>query len=402
MNIKAYLNSMAPSELPPQAKSFLIGDTLNGLGNGILNVVLQLYFISIGFDGLTLGTASMLQAIGQALFTLPSGYLADRFGKRKMVVIGFAFGLSFLLWLVSTSTWVILIGFFLLGICNAIIGVVLFPLYASFYKQRDMDKAFGFRGFINIIARSVGSLVGFIPPILVTNFGYNLQTAYWNTLIFATAIIFAQMPFYFSSTKDIVEIKKGGKFDFNLKSRKIVSKFAFITIITSIGFGIFFNLFPFYVNKKFGIASDSLGILYFISNFLQAGASIIAPKISEKIGSLNAIVSSIGICIPFWLMFTAASSYPILAILYCFRLFFSSLADPLANSLYMKLIDQDERSTAFSISMMASMSGAIIGPRLGGVLMEKVSLDYPVYIGSALYLLATVSYLILLRNEKPM
>jgi len=399
MNSSKYIKIITP-ELSSPAKSFLLGDILNGFGNGIMNVVLQLYFISLGFDSLTLGTASMLQAIGQAIFTLPSGYLTDRYGKRKMMIIGFAFGSSLILWVLSTNTWILFLGYFLIGGCNAVLGVVLYPLYSSFFNQADMDRAFGIRGFLSIIARSTGSLFGFLPPLLVSRYGYSLQNAYWATLVLAVVFCLAPMPFYLSSSRGLTETKHQGKFEFNLKSRRIVAKFGFIFLITNLGFGVFFNLFPFYVNKKYGIGSDALGVLYFASNLLMAGASILAPKVSARIGSLRTIILSYCFCVAFWLMFTAAPSFTVLSALYCFRFFFGSMMDPIVNSLYMKLLYVDERSTAVSITTMASMGGGIIGPWLGGALMNQVSLDIPIYLGSALYALTAASYFVLIRNEK--
>jgi len=66
---------------------FLVGVIFNGIGNGIINVVLQLYFVSIGISSATLGSIIMMNALSAAILTIPMGILADRYGKKKLVYI---------------------------------------------------------------------------------------------------------------------------------------------------------------------------------------------------------------------------------------------------------------------------------------------------------------------------
>jgi predicted MFS family arabinose efflux permease len=65
----------------------------------------------------------------------------------------------------------------------------------------------------------------------------------------------------------------------------------------------------------------------------------------------------------------------------------------------MRMLHEDEKSTANSIRQMAFQSGGVLAPWLGGQLMEA-SLDLPAYLGAGLYaIFAPLSY-VLLRSEK--
>jgi MFS family permease len=380
---------------------FLAATTLNGFGNGISNVVLLLYLTSLGFDSAALGTILMMQPISTVLLLIPSGILADRYGVKKILLaITFPMLLSGILLLTARSLEMFMLAFLVLGIVEASAGVALGPLYSSFFDSKDMDRAFGLQGFLNIISRSAGSLIGFVPPMLVTNYGYSLQAAYWIFLAVAWVFFTAQMPFYLLSIWGVNEPKRQGRPRFNLRSRGVVAKFSFLYIVGNIGFGVFFSFFPYYVNKKFGVQSDALGALYFASNFVQAGASIIAPRVSRKLGTVKTIALSYVLCTPFWAMFPMAPDFMWLSALYLIRFGLGNLSSPLIGSLYMKLLYRDEKATANSITMIASYSGNVIAPKLGGQLMEQVSLDFPVYLGSGIYAGLAASYYLLLRNEK--
>jgi MFS-type transporter involved in bile tolerance (Atg22 family) len=54
-------------------------------------------------------------------------------------------------------------------------------------------------------------------------------------------------------------------------------------------------------NKKFGIESDALGSLFVISNLVSAGANVLAPRVSKRLGTLKVIVLVISLCVPFYL-----------------------------------------------------------------------------------------------------
>jgi len=400
--VKMDLRSIVPDKVSTPAKLFLIGGILNGFGNGIFNVVVQLYFMSIGFDSVTLGTAFMTMALGQAVLTIPSGIFADRYGKVNIMIFGiFCNSVGAILLLTTKNIDFLIVSFLLLGLGNAAF-VVMGPLYSSFFSKEDMDRAFGLQGFLNIIFASMGSLMGLVPPVLMSSYGFTLQDSYLAVMTIAAGFALPSMPFFLLSAREGIRSKREAEagFRFNLRSKGIVAKFCLIRIINTIGFGAFFNLFPYYVNKKFGVQSDALGILYFASNFIQAGANIVAPRISRRFGTLKTIAASIGLCTPFYLMISLAPNFTWLSAFYILRLGVANISSPLAGSLFMKLLYEEEKSTATSFSVMASMGGDIVAPRLGGQLMEQVSLDFPAYLGSGLYIVYAASYYFLLRNEK--
>jgi MFS family permease len=393
------IKSVVPDRVPGPAKLFLVATALNGMGNGMINVVFQLYLISLGFESAAIGTMAMMNPLGAAILTVPAGVLADRYGKKQMMISGFIMiGFSVCLFLVAKTIEMFMLTFLLIGLSNATF-VVLTPLYSSFFDNEDMDRAFGLMGFINVITMSAGSIIGFIPPMLVKNYGFSLQSSYWTVIAIAGAIILVQMPFYVMSIREVVDPKRRNGVKFALRSRGIVGKFFLLSLLSAIGGNVFFNLFPFYVNSKFGIESDALGTLFFVSNFVSAGANALAPRFSRRLGALKTIAVVMGLATPFYLLIPLAPSFALLSALYILRLGFRTIAEPLMSSLFMRMLREDEKSTANSVRQMAFQSGGALAPWIGGQLMET-SLDLPIYLGAGFYaVFAPLSYM-LLRGEK--
>jgi MFS family permease len=394
------LRSIVPNKVSLQAKLFLIGMIFNGLGNGVFNVVLQLYLLSLGFNGEAIGSIIMMNSIGAALLTIPAGLLADRYGKKKIVLFGLSiWWLSAILVTIARSVEVFRLAFLLVGVSNAT-GSVWTPIYSSFFDKGDMDRAFGLLGFLNIISMSIGSLLGFIPPMLVANHGFTLQSAYWTVFTLGVGIFVLSTPFLLWSLRGVVDSKNEEGFTFTLQSKSVVAKFSLLKVIGSLGVGVFFSLFPYYANKKFGVESDALGSLFFISNLVSASANVLAPRVSKRLGALKAIVGAISLCVPFYLMIPLAPSFTWLSLIYITRFSVRAMANPLETSLFMKLVQEKEKATANSIRTMAMQGGSVVAPWLGGQIMADVSLDAPTSLGAGLYAIHAISYYFLLRNEK--
>lgn len=394
------LESIAPSKISTSAKLYFFRAAFNGLANGIFNVVFQLYLVSLGFNSVAIGSILMMNEIVRTLLTIPMGILADRYSRKKIALFGILPGSLFLIILISTkSPNVFRLAFLLLGVCNAA-GVVWNPIFSSFFTREDMDRAFGLSGFLIIIGLSLGSLTGLVPPILVARYGFSRQSSYWTAMVLAAGFWAFSWMFSILSLRGVVEPKIQGGYNFNLKSKGVLARFCFLYLIGNLGGGVFFNLFPFYVNEKFGVESDGLSTLYFVSNFVQAGANIIAARISNKLGTLKTIVTTIGLCVPFYLMIPLVPSFTWLSVFYIIRLGIRSIANPLINSLFMKTLHEKEKSTANSILMTASSGIFTVTPWLGGQLMDQVSLDFPAFLGSGLYIIHAVAYYFLFRNVK--
>jgi MFS family permease len=394
------LKSIVPDKLSLPAKLYLMGMIFNGLGNGVVNVVLQLYLLSLGFNSEAIGSIIMMNAIGAALLTIPAGILADRYGKKRIVLFGFSlWWLSAILALTTRSIEVFRLAFLVIGVSNAI-SAVWTPIYSSFFEKRDMDRAFGLLGFLNIVSMSLGSLLGFIPPMLVANYNFTLQSAYWIVLTLGVGISFLQTPFLLWSMRGVVDLKREEGFTFTLKSKSVIAKFSFFTILGSLGFGIFFSLFPYYANRKFGVESDALGFLFVISNLVSAGANVLAARVSKRFGTIKVTVVAISLCVPFYLLIPLAPSFTWLSLLYITRAGFRAMSNPLETSLFMKLVQGEEKAKANSIRTMAMQGGSVVAPWLGGQIMAHVSLDAPTSLGAGFYAIHAISYYFLLRNEK--
>lgn len=389
-----------PEKLSKPAKLFYISNIMNGLGNGIFNVILQLYLLQIGFTASDLGTIFMMSSLSMFLFMIPSGILADKYGNGKIIIAGWIpLIIQMGIILSSSSIELISLAWFLNGIGNATSNAVIGPFFSSLFEKEELDKAFGLRGFINIVSMSIGSLMGLIPPYLVANYGFSLRSSYWFMLLLAIIMFITQIPFYLLIFKYVKDEKHGNGFSFNLQSKDVVIKYSIIQIIQGIAFNPFISFFPYFVNNKFGVESDGLGSIQFISYFVQAGSNLIAPKIAEKYGSVKTISLALISAAPFFALFTVAPSFIWLSVIYIARLSIASVCNPLLPSLFYRLVHPEEKATANSISTMASVGTNTFTPKIGAYLMENISINAPALLAALLYPIYGTTFYYFFKNN---
>lgn len=395
---KGVIGVVVPSKVNRNAKLFLVGGVLNGLSNGVFNTILQLYLASLGFTGQSLGSIFMMNALATTILTMPAGILADRYGKKPILIIGLAScALSMAIFFSSTTVEMFALSFLLVGVCNAS-GSVLTPLYSGFFDAGDMDKAFGFSGLINLISLSVGSLVGFIPPFLVLKAGMNLTGAYFLTMSSAGALFIVQNIFFYLSSTGLTENLQNGS-AFNLKLESFVLKVSFLSFLSSLADVLTFGLFPYYVNLKFGVESSVLGTMFFASNLGMAISKGAAASLSKKLGGLRSISTGITISAICVLLMPFSPGYAILTVLFIIRCATRFMSDPLISSIFMKNVLPEEKSTANSIRLIGLNRSGIIGPYVGGTLMDQVSIDAAPVMTGILTLMVAGLYPVLLRKE---
>lgn len=397
IDLKSYL----PERISSPAKLFLSAMVLNGLGNGVFNVIMQLYLISLGFSGSQLGSIFMWSSIGQFILTIPAGILADRYGMKKIMLFGFGVSLlSMGLILTSKSLFMFSLSWLLLGVGNST-GALFGPLFSSLFDPDDLDQAFGLQGSINIGANAVGNLFGLIPPILVSNAGLSLTRSYWMVLVIGILFFILQTPIFVRvlNTAELPSHSEDKKSV--LRSRGVVAKFAFLYTIQNLAYGAFFGLFPFYVNTKYGVESDSLGVLFSVVQIVRAGVNMLSPKIATRYGSIKTVTAALASTVPFWLLFTVAPSFQWVSLVYIIRMAVGSICNPLMPALFYRILYEDEKATANSMTQTSSMVSNIIAPKLGGFMMENIHIESTAVMGAGLYALYSASFYFLLRNEKP-
>ncbi|MEO1896058.1 MAG: MFS transporter [Methylococcales bacterium] len=149
---------------------------------GLFMILPVLTLFSDFYEGSTpllIGLAMSVYGLTQALFQIPFGLLSDRFGRKKMIVLGLLlFITGSVVAALSTSIYGVLIGRALQG-CGAIAAVVM-ALAADLTQEVHRTKIMAMIGMSIGLSFAVAMVVG---PILANFAG--IQSIFWVTAVLA-------------------------------------------------------------------------------------------------------------------------------------------------------------------------------------------------------------------------
>ncbi|MCD8741830.1 MFS transporter [Mucilaginibacter roseus] len=170
---------------------------------------------------------------------------------------------------------------------------------------------------------------------------------------------------------------------------------AVICVINSMGFGIVVPLLYSY-GKKFGITSETLGLLTAAFSIAQFFATPLLGSLSDKWGRKPVLVISlIGTCISF-ILFAQARSV--------IMLFAARILDGLtggnisvAQAMVSDVSSPEDRAKNFGILSSAFGFGFVAGPALGG-LLSKYGMHVPFYFAAGIALIGVLLTVFLLKE----
>ncbi|GAA4922637.1 MFS transporter [Mucilaginibacter defluvii] len=170
---------------------------------------------------------------------------------------------------------------------------------------------------------------------------------------------------------------------------------AVVCVINSMGFGIVVPLLYSY-GKKFGITSETLGLLTAAFSIAQFFATPLLGSLSDKWGRKPVlIISLIGTCISF-ILFAQARSI--------IMLFAARILDGLtggnisvAQAMVSDVSSPEDRAKNFGILSSAFGFGFVAGPALGG-LLSKYGMHVPFYFAAAIALVGVLLTVFILKE----
>lgn len=382
--------------------------TLRLFGYGFLSVVLALYLAESGFDDFLMGALFSLTLVGDAGISLLLTTSADRFGRRKTLVIGailmMAAGLVFIL----TSNPLLLIIAAVIGVISPSgneIGPFL-PVEQAMLSQLvskgQRTAVFAWYGLIGSLATACGALVGGFMARLLQDGGMSPLDSY-RVILLGYAIIGGVLALVFTGLSGECEAARSTspaapKNRIGLhKSRGVIFKLSLLFSLDAFAGGFVLQSFmAYWFHVRYGADEAALGSIFFGANLLAGFSALLAVPLAKKIGLIRTMVFThlpsniLLILVPLMPNFALAITMLLL------RFSISQMDVPTRQAYTMAVVDPDERSAAAGITGIARSVGASLSPAVAGALLS-VFIGGPFMVAGGLKI---VYDLVLYRNFK--
>lgn len=381
----------------PPARVWLLFTTriVRMFAYGILGVILVLYLAATGLTEARIGVLLTLTFLGDAAITLWLSTRADRWGRRRVLVVGA--GLMTLGGAVMALT-----GDFTLLLIGATIGVIsptggeVGPFLAveqaclaQLIADRDRTRWFAWYNVAGYGATALGALVGGGLAEYFQQGGWTALASY-RLLLGGYGVLGLVIGGLSWQLGPQVEVKavaaKAGRFLGLGASRATVFKLSALFSLDSFGGGFIVQSFlAYWLHRRFDAGEAALGAIFFGANVLSGLSALAAVPLARRIGLVNTMVwthlpsNVLLMGVPLMPSFGWAVTLLLL------RHTISQMDVPTRQSYVNAVVPADERSAANGVTGTARQLGTALAPLFAGPLLGTAALaSVPFFVAGGL------------------
>lgn len=353
--------------------------------------VVVLFYQDNGMNMQEIFTLKAIYSVAIVAMEVPSGWMADVWGRKKTLFIGSLLGASgFLIYSFSFGFWAFVVAEIVLGVGHAFVsGADSAMLYDSLKASGKTEKYLKHEGRITSAGNFAEAIAGVIGGLLAA---ISLRTPFYFQFAVAAIAIpaaFTLVEPKIHSTEHIHSIKK---MVLNLKYTLTTNHNLRISILLSAITGTATLTFAWLVQPYFlaiGLPVEMFGIFWTALNLTVGVSSVYAHRVEVIFGktfSLIAIILLIsvsyflsGIVISMWGM----------AFLFLFYLI-RGIASPILKNYMNQYTQSDIRATILSVrDFIIRIIFAVIGPFLGWI-TDNVNLKSAFILAGGIYLISAI------------
>ncbi len=394
----------------------LIFTTGKGFQLSISMLTLNYYVHSLGYQPEFIGVFSAMPAIGALISAVPVGFLADRIGRKPVLVLTAILTPVFLAaCALVISPFLLLSCAFMQGVVSTAYWVTNLPLLTESTSERQRVGVFALNSFLLLGVGALGNLLGgaipeimagilHVSPASTIALRYGVFAAALFTFVFGLPLWFLREPKRTAANKatdkttsSVLEesVRNSGPLAeavlHEKRERLPVSLFVKLLIpdlLFTMGEGAVVALMQLFFILRFDLLPGPLGIIFTISGLAGGLFSLTAPLFVKRWSKLRVITTVQYLTAPLMVLIGFAPTLPLAIAGEYTRSFMRILIEPIYAAFAMEQVSDRHRATLSGFYSVTWSIGFSIGPSIGGWLQSNVGLSASFVFGAFCLILA--------------
>ena len=372
-----------------EAKYLIYSSVLPSVAYGMFYTDIAYFLTTVqGLSFALMGVIVTVMGVSTFVASVPLGIAADKYGRKRLLIVGNVIASAIIaVFALTTNPALLIIAAIFEGISEAASSASSSALLAEKAEDARRNSAFSMFGFAQSTAFGLGAIA-----ILATWTAGGFTNKESHVLLYVILAVLS-----LSSTLIIFKVsesKRSTKANASLtellprKSKDVLVKYVFTGAIIAFGAGMVVPLMTAWMKAQYGIPDSLSGPILGFSSIVIGVATLAAPSLAKRFGVVKAIVVTQAVSTIFMFVTPLSPDYIVASIIYTSRAFLMNMSSPLAQSMIMGLVAEDERGAASGVSAALWRLPNALSSFIGAWLMGMGFLDAPFFLAALFYIVS--------------
>lgn len=410
--------------LQRNARLFLLSNAILNVATGAISLLYGIFLTRLGYTTDFLSVLLVVGIVGAGVGLIPALLIANRYSIRALLIwsnlIG---GVAAAGQIVVPQPAVLIATTFIAGASVSIYIVLTPPLLAATSSEVERTHLFALNATVGSLTIVAGSLIGgFLPNLLGAPLVLHSPIvapvrhllAHGSALPLQLALLLVgvlAIPSLWplALMDDAVAHARSKRaspaagFDWRAWLRQHLHpsalrqqarwlrawrgmRFTAYEGILGLGAGLFLTYLNLYFVNHLGVSTGAFGVISSVSTIVLAAATLGAPILAERLGSVRGPVGAQLLSVPLLLGLAFITNVPVVAVFYLLRGTLMNLGSPALQSFMMSILPPRERGAASSAFNVAFQVTSAIGGVASGFLIARLGYGVDFALAACCYL----------------
>jgi MFS family permease len=385
-------------------RHYLLAVFLAWFGNGIFQVLFNLYLQELGHGEAFIGRAISMSGFGLAIAALPAGRLADHHGRLGALTWGAGIeAVTLFARALLPDPGLILAASFLTGVGQALLVIAGAPFLTEHSTARERTHLFSAFFAVALLAGVAGSAAGGLLPWLLGSLPAgarpSILAAFRATLALGgLAALAALLPLLRLRGLREQDLRAAGAAIGPGDARKLWP-IALNSLLIGAGAGLVIPFMNLYFRNRFECSSAQIGLCFAVAQVFTAFAALAGPPLARRWGKLRTAVASQLLSLPFLVTLGAERHLPLAVGAFWMRAVLMQASTPLIQNFVMEVLPPALRARSTSLNNLLWNAGWALSAAGSGLLIQTFGYALPFYVTAGLYAVAAAVIFVPFRHQ---
>jgi DHA1 family multidrug resistance protein-like MFS transporter len=364
------------------------------IGLQFIQPLFPVFLQSLNASEMEISLTLSISSLGATLFLIPAGYLIDRLGEKKMLLIGISIWAFSTLLIAFTKDWRFAAFLYMFhGIADAFVGPSRMTLISSISTQSSEATTFGLMSLDWVIGGTIA------PPLS----GHLAERYSWQLpLLIASAA-------FFISIIPLLKLRTVGKRSDPIENDNVTLGYEAIRFLPAFlyfMFGFLLNsaqsmistMLPLFLKNQLSISATIIGLFFTTSTLMGALTQVPGGLVADKFGKKRVIMLLLLPVPLIYRLWGSVNAWYGYLVLFALSKGLIGMTGAASLAIVSEVFPEERKGSAFSLWMAGIRTGSALGPLLGGYLYAVFGDSSP-FVGSGVIFALSIPFIYFLKSD---